>query len=68
VTDDRADDASLAQFAEGFLLTADTMAWFGNGYCATPGDLRADPLYNDHAQTQPTVLEHDAIRKNRIML
>jgi len=56
VTDDRPDHASSVQFGEGFLLTADTMAWFGNGYCATPGDLRAYPLYNDHAQTPPTVL------------
>ena len=56
VTDDRPDHASFAQFAEGFLLTADTMAWFSHGYSATPGDVRAYPLYNDHAQTPPTVL------------
>jgi acetyl esterase len=56
VTDDRIDHASFAQFAEGFLLTADTMTWFADGYAATPGDLRAYPFYNDHAQTPPTVL------------
>jgi len=56
VSDDRPDHASFVQFAEGFLLTADTMAWFSAGYAATPGDVRAYPLYNDHAQTPPTVL------------
>jgi acetyl esterase len=56
ITDDRPDHASFVQFADGFLLTADTMAWFSKGYSATPGDLRAYPLYNDHAQTPPTVL------------
>lgn len=56
VTDDRPDHASFLQFAEGFLLTADTMGWFGQAYAATPGHLRANPLYNDHANTPPTVL------------
>jgi acetyl esterase len=56
VTDDRSDHASFAQFADGFLLTADTMGWFSDGYAATPGDVRAFPFYNDHAQTPPTVL------------
>ena len=56
LSDDRPDHASFAQFAEGFLLTADTMTWFADGYSATPGDVRAYPLYNDHAQTPPTVL------------
>jgi acetyl esterase len=55
-TDDRPDHASFAQFADGFLLTADTMTWFSNGYSATPGDPRAYPIYNDHARTPPTVL------------
>ena len=56
VTDDRPDHASFAQFSEGFLLTADTMTWFNDGYSATPGHIRAYPLHNDHAQTPPTVL------------
>ena len=56
LSDDKPDHASFAQFADGYLLTADTMAWFADGYCATPGDPRAYPLYNDHAQTPPTVL------------
>jgi len=56
VTDDRPDHASFAQFADGFLLTADTMAWFSDGYGATPGEPRAFPIYNDHANTPPTVL------------
>ncbi|WP_353227049.1 alpha/beta hydrolase [Novosphingobium sp.] len=56
LSDDRPDHASFAQFGDGYLLTADTMLWFANGYAATPGDVRAFPLYNDHAHTPPTVL------------
>jgi acetyl esterase len=56
LSDDKPDHASFMQFADGYLLTADTMAWFADGYCATPGHPRAYPLYNDHAQTPPTVL------------
>ncbi len=56
VTDDRPDHASFAQFSDGYLLTADTMMWFSAGYSATPGDVRAYPVYNDHALTPPTVL------------
>ncbi len=56
LSDDRLDHPSMLQFGEGFLLTADTMAWFGEGYAADPGHVRAYPLYNDHAQTPPTVL------------
>ena len=32
------------------------MAWFSDGYGATPGEPRAFPIYNDHANTPPTVL------------
>jgi acetyl esterase len=56
LSDDKPDHPSFAQFSEGYLLTADTMMWFSHGYCATPGDPRAYPIYNDHAQTPPTVL------------
>ena len=56
LSDDRPDHASFQQFAEGFLLTADTMTWFGDAYAAVPGDVRAYPIYNDHALTPPTVL------------
>ncbi|WP_428334050.1 alpha/beta hydrolase [Novosphingobium sp.] len=56
LTDDRPDHASHRQFCEGFMLNADSMAWFARCYAATPGDPRAYPLYNDHAHTPPTVL------------
>lgn len=56
LSDDRPDHASFAQFGDGYLLTADTMAWFSDGYAATPGHVRAYPLHNDHSGTPPTVL------------
>lgn len=56
VTDDRGDHVSFADFAEGFLLTAEVMNWFSASYAAKPGDPRAYPIYNEHAQTPPTVL------------
>jgi acetyl esterase len=56
VSDDKPDHPSFQQFAEGFLLTADTMRWFGEGYAAEPGHPRAYPIYADHAGTPPTVL------------
>lgn len=56
LSDDKPDHASFEQFSEGFLLTSDSMAWFSDCYAATPKDLRAYPLYNDHALTPPTVL------------
>jgi acetyl esterase len=56
VADDRPDHESAALFGEGFLLTADSMAWFSAAYAASPGDVRAFPLYNGHAGTPSTVL------------
>ncbi len=56
LSDDKPDHPSSLHFAEGFLLTADTMAWFANAYKAEMGHKRAYPIYGDHAATPPTVL------------
>ena len=56
LTDDKPDHASFQQFANGFMLNADGMTWFGQCYAAPLKDPRAFPLYHDHAHTPPTVL------------
>lgn len=56
LSDDRADHTSFSDFGDGFLLTAETMQWFGEAYAAVPGDRLAYPIYSDHAATPPTVL------------
>lgn len=56
VSDARGDHPSMQRFADGFLLTADTMAWFGAAYAADAHDPRAYPILSDHAGTPPTVL------------
>jgi acetyl esterase len=56
VSDDKPDHQSFTDFAEGFLLTAETMNWFSDAYNAAPGDKRAYPIYSDHKMTPPTVL------------
>jgi acetyl esterase len=56
LSDDKPDHRSFLDFAEGFLLTAQTMAWFAESYGAVIGDKRAYPLYGDHTKTPPTVL------------
>ncbi|MFN3423399.1 MAG: alpha/beta hydrolase [Novosphingobium meiothermophilum] len=56
LSDDRPDHESFAQFAEGFLLTSDTMRWFADAYRAMTGHKRAYPIYSDHSTTPPTVL------------
>lgn len=56
LSDDKPDHASFQQFADGFVLTADTMAWFSAAYAAEPGHPRAYPIYGNHADTPPTVL------------
>ena len=56
LSDDRPDHDSFLSFADGFLLTKDTMEWFADGYRAVPGDKRAYPLYGDHSNMPPTVL------------
>lgn len=48
--------ASLAAFAEGYLLTAETMGFFDEAYAAPRDDARAFPILGDHTQAPPTVL------------
>ena len=56
LSDDKPDHQSMLDFAEGFLLTAETMAWFSDAYQAVLGHKRAYPIYGDHTVTPPTVL------------
>lgn len=56
LSDDKPDHKSFLDFAEGFLLNAQTMTWFSDSYRAVNGDKRAYPLYGDHTKTPPTVL------------
>ncbi|KUR71313.1 lipase [Novosphingobium fuchskuhlense] len=56
LSDDKPDHASFQEFADGFVLTAETMAWFSAAYQAEPGHPRAFPIYGNHADTPPTVL------------
>jgi acetyl esterase len=56
LSDDKPDHQSFLDYAEGFLLTAETMTWFSDAYKAEPGHKRAYPIYGDHAATPPTVL------------
>ncbi|WP_298194990.1 alpha/beta hydrolase [Novosphingobium sp.] len=56
LSDDKPDHASFQQFADGFVLTAETMAWFSEAYKAELGHPRAYPIYGNHADTPPTVL------------
>ncbi|MFN3818785.1 alpha/beta hydrolase [Blastomonas sp.] len=56
VVDSSQTGGSFTQFAEGYLLTADTMNWFGNAYAATPGDVRNDCINGDLASLPPTLL------------
>lgn len=47
---------SQTQFAEGFLLDAESMAQFAQHYAADPKSLRTSPLLGDLAGLPPTVL------------
>jgi acetyl esterase len=51
-----ADWPSMRDFADGYLLTADGMAWFHNAYQAAPDDYRGSPLNFDQAGMPPTVV------------
>ena len=48
--------ASMAAFADGFLLTADTMAFFDAAYAADRADPRGFPILGDHATAPPTIV------------
>ena len=56
LSDEKPDHASFLQFADGFVLTADTMQWFAEAYQAEHGNPRAYPIHGNHADTPPTVL------------
>jgi acetyl esterase len=48
--------ASMAAFAEGFLLTGDSMAFFDAAYGADRADPRGFPIIGDHASAPPTIV------------
>jgi acetyl esterase len=48
--------ASMAAFAEGFLLTAQTMAFFDAAYGADRADPRGFPILGDHSAAPPTIV------------
>ncbi|WP_068076341.1 alpha/beta hydrolase [Novosphingobium lentum] len=56
LSDERPDHQSFQDFAEGYLLNADAMGWFGRSYGAQRGSKRAFPIHGDHANMPPTVL------------
>jgi acetyl esterase len=47
---------SMRDFADGFLLTAELIQWFGDGHAATGEDYRTHPLDFDQSGMPPTVL------------
>ncbi|MFN3862821.1 MAG: alpha/beta hydrolase [Erythrobacter sp.] len=47
---------SMAQFAEGYLLTAETMAFFDAAYGADRSDPRGFPILGDHSNAPPTIV------------
>jgi acetyl esterase len=47
---------SMAQFAEGFVLTAETMGFFDAAYAADRSDPRGFPILSDHSNAPPTIL------------
>jgi acetyl esterase len=56
LSDEKIDHASMLAFAEGHLLTAGAMAWFGEAYAAESANVRAYPITGDHAKAPRTVL------------
>ena len=47
---------SMAEFSEGFLLTADTMGFFDAAYSADRADPRGFPILGDHSEAPPTIV------------
>jgi acetyl esterase len=47
---------SMRDYADGYLLTAELMQWFGDGHGATGQDYRTHPLDLDQSGMPPTVL------------
>ncbi len=56
VVDSTASEGSMEEFAEGFLLTKDSMDYFMGFYEGLAGDPRCDPIHGDLASSPPTVL------------
>lgn len=51
-----ADWPSMREFATGYLLTDEAIAYFGDGHGATPGDYRAEPLNFDQSGMPPSLV------------
>ena len=47
---------SMRNFADGFLLSSEGMAWFGDAYASDPADYRATPLSHSHHAMPPSVV------------
>ena len=56
VVDDSSRSSSMAQFAEGFFLTAGDMAWFGRTYGAARGEARHHVIDRDLTGLPPMVV------------
>jgi len=55
-TDMGGDHPSFSAFAEGYLLSRDTMLWFNDSYAADIGHQRSSPLNADLAGLPPAVI------------
>lgn len=51
-----AEGGSMDEFAEGFLLTKDSMEYFNNQYAPKDDDIRVSPYLGDISNSAPTVL------------
>jgi acetyl esterase len=56
VASDVTKHSSFRSFAEGFLLTAASMAWFTDQYAGDASDPRHTPMVGDCSNTPPTVV------------
>ncbi len=55
-TDRSANEGSMQQFADGYLLTANTMDWFYSHYKPIIGDPRHDVILGQHKDMPPTLV------------
>ena len=46
----------MTEFADGYLLTKETMDWFMGCYAPVAGDPRAYPIHGEQAGSPPTLL------------
>jgi acetyl esterase len=56
VVSETEDWQSFRSFSTGYLLTTESMVWFGDAYKADPADYRGAPLSHDHTGMPPTVV------------